>query len=49
MKNYSISIYYDKRRMMDNGNYPIRLQVYTSNPKKRKRYATKIDASEEDY
>lgn len=35
--------------MMDNGNYPIRLQVYTSNPKKRKRYATKIDASEEDY
>jgi len=49
MKNYSISIYFDKRRIKENGNYPIRLQVYTSNPKNRKRYATKIEATEEEY
>lgn len=49
MATYQISYYLDTRRAKQNGNYPIKLQVYTSNPKKQKLYSTDYEATKEEY
>lgn len=50
MKNTtSISIYLDTRRAKTNGNYPVKLRVFTSYPKKQKLYSISYDFSKDDF
>lgn len=46
---YSISIYLDKRRVKSNGKYPVRLRVFTPNPRKQKLYPTIFDFTEKEF
>ncbi|MHA7056810.1 tyrosine-type recombinase/integrase [Aquimarina sp. M1] len=46
---YSISIYLDKRRAKTNGKYPVRLRVFTPNPRKQKLYPTVFDFTEKEF
>ncbi len=46
---YFISITLDKRRVNKNGKYPVRLQVFTPDPKRQVRYATKFAFSEDEF
>ncbi len=43
---YSISIYLDTRRAKSNGKYPVKLRVFTPNPRKQKLYPTIFDFTE---
>lgn len=47
MTPYTISIYLDKRRQKKNGKFPLKLQVFTSTPRKQKLYPTKLEYSED--
>jgi integrase/recombinase XerD len=47
--NYQISITLDKRRAKASGKYPVRLRVFTSNPRKQKLYPTTFDMSPGEY
>lgn len=42
-KNYFISIYLDKRRVKQNNKYPVRLRVFTPQPRKQKLYSTSYE------
>ncbi len=42
-KNYFISIYLDKRRVKQSNKYPVRLRVFTPQPRKQKFYTTSFD------
>tara|TARA_B110000285_G_C15138189_1_gene628678 strand:- start:3840 stop:5075 length:1236 start_codon:yes stop_codon:yes gene_type:complete len=48
-KDYSISIYLDKRRAKKNGKYPVKLRVFTSSPRKQKLYPTKYEFTEAEF
>lgn len=49
MTSYSISVYLDKRRLKQNGKFPLKLGVFTSNPRKRKLYPTQLEYSENEF
>lgn len=49
MTSYSISVYLDKRRLKQNGKYPLKLGIFTSNPRKRKLYPTQLEYSENEF
>lgn len=49
MKNYSISIRIDKRRLTTNNDFPIRLCVYNSTTQKQKFYKTPYNFTEEQF
>ncbi|MFN8438153.1 MAG: site-specific integrase [Cytophagales bacterium] len=44
-----ISIILDTRRKKTNGTYPVKLRVFTNNPRKQKLYPTEFDLSEKDF
>lgn len=46
---YSISICLDKRRKKVNGKFPVRLRVFTPNPRKQKLYPTTFDFTEKEF
>lgn len=46
---YSISICLDKRRKKANGKFPVRLRVFTPNPRKQKLYPTTFDFTEKEF
>ena len=47
--NYNISIFLDKRRSKANGQYPVKLRVYSSTIQKKKLYPVGIDLIEKDF
>jgi len=48
-KQYFISLYLDTRRAKDNGNFPVRLRVFTTSPRKQKFYKTKFEFSKKEF
>ncbi len=48
-KEYFISVYLDTRRAKANGKYPVKLRVYTTNPRKQKFYPTVFEFSEKEF
>jgi site-specific recombinase XerD len=48
-KEYAISIYLDTRRSKTNNKYPVKLRVYTSNPRKQKLYPTIFELTEKEF
>lgn len=46
---YFISITLDKRREKKNGKYPVKLRVFTPQPRKQKLYPTKFEFTEEEF
>jgi site-specific recombinase XerD len=46
---YSISIYLDTRREKANRKYPVKLRVYTPNPRKQKMYPTVFEFTEKEF
>lgn len=46
---YFISITLDKRREKKNGKYPIKLRVFTPQPRKQKLYPTKFEFTEDEF
>lgn len=46
---YSISIFHDKRRLLDNGKYPVKLRVYTSSPRRQRLYKTDFTLTENEF
>ncbi len=48
-KDYSISMYLDTRRTKANGKYPLRLRVFTSNPRTQKLYPTTFDFTKKEF
>ena len=46
---YSISLYLDARRAKSSGKFPVKLRVYTSNPRKQKLYPTVFEFSEKEF
>lgn len=46
---YQITIYHDTRRATKDGKYPVKLRVYTSQPKKTKLFATKFKFTETEF
>lgn len=49
MRKASVSIVLDKRRMKASGLYPVKLRVFTSNPRRQKLYPINFDFSEKDF
>ena len=49
MKNYTISIFLDTRRAKKNANFPVKLRIFTSQPKIQKLFPTIFDFSIEEY
>ena len=47
--NYFISIYLDTRREKKNGKYPVKLRVFTPNPREQKLYPTKFEFTEDEF
>jgi len=48
-KNYQISIYLDTRREKKNKKFPVKLRVFTSNPRKQKLYHTKLEFTKDEF
>ena len=48
-REYSISIFLDKRRELKSHKYPVKLRVFTPYPRKQKLYQTDFEFSEEDF
>lgn len=48
-KQVFISIYLDTRRTKANGKYPVKLRVFTPEPRKQKLYPTKFDFTEKEF
>ncbi len=48
-KGYNISVYLDTRRANKNGKFPVKLQVFTSHPRKQKLFATKFKYTQEEF
>ncbi len=48
-KDYTISVYLDKRRAKQNGKFPLKLTVFTSKPRGRKMYTTKFEFEEKEF
>lgn len=48
-KNYFISIYLDGRRAKSNGEYPVKLRVFTTKPRKQKLYPTSFQFTKEEF
>ncbi|MFK2818988.1 site-specific integrase [Flavobacteriaceae sp. LMIT009] len=48
-KEYSISIYHDTRRIKKNGKYPVKLRVYSSNPRRQKFLPTVFELTETEF
>jgi len=48
-KQYFISIYLDKRRPKVNGKYPVKLRIFTPNPRKQKLYSTIFEFSKKEF
>ena len=48
-KQVFISIYLDTRRAKETGKFPVKLRVFTSNPRKQKLYPTKFEMSKADF
>lgn len=46
---YFIQLYLDIRRAKSNGKYPLKLRVFTPNPRRQKLYSTKFDFSEKEF
>ncbi len=46
---FFISLVLDTRRELNNGKYPVKLRVYTPNPKKQKLYSTVFQYSEKEF
>lgn len=47
--NYFISIYLDTRRAKKSGKYPVKLRIFTSQPRKQKLYSTKFEFTQEEF
>ena len=47
--NYFISIYLDTRRKKKNDRFPVKLRVFTSNPREQKLYPTKFEFTEDEF
>ncbi len=48
-KSFSISIYLDTRRAKKDGTYPVKLRVFSNNPRKQKLFNTKFSFTEKDF
>ena len=48
-KDVKISITLDKRRILKNGKFPVRLRVFNSNPRKQKLFPTKFELTEKEF
>ncbi|WP_169301360.1 site-specific integrase [Pontimicrobium aquaticum] len=48
-REYSISIYLDTRRPKSNGKYPVKLRVFSSNPRKQKLFPTVFDLTKKEF
>ena len=48
-KDFHISINLDKRRIKANGTFPVKLRVFTSNPRKQKLYPTIFEFTEKEF
>ena len=48
-KEYAISIFHDTRRPKSNDKFPVKLRVYTSNPRKQKLYPTVFDFTKKEF
>lgn len=48
-KQFFISIYQDTRAIKQNGCYPIKLRVFTPQPRRQKLYSTEYEATKEDF
>lgn len=48
-KEYFISMFLDTRRPKTNGKYPVKLRVFTPNPRRQKLYKTKFEFTEKDF
>lgn len=48
-KEYVISIYLDTRRTKSNDKFPVKLRVFTPNPRKQKLYSTVFDLTEKEF
>jgi len=46
---YFISIYLDQRRPKANGKFPVKIRVFTKNPRKQKFYPTKFNLTKEEF
>jgi len=46
---YYISIYLDTRRAKANGNFPVKLRIFTPQPRKQKLYNTKFDFTKKEF
>lgn len=49
MENIYTSIVLDKRQIKSNGTYPVKIRVFTPQPRKQKLYRTNIDLTESDF
>ena len=47
--NYFISLYLDKRRSKSNGTFPLKVRVFTNDPRKQKLYNTKYEYTEKEF
>ena len=48
-KEFQISLYLDTRRAKKDGTYPVKIQLYTSMPKRQKYYSTVFSFTKEDF
>ena len=48
-KNYNISIYLDTRRATNEGKFPVKLRVFTSQPRKQKLFPTKFKFTQDEF
>jgi site-specific recombinase XerD len=48
-RNHFISVVLDKRRILANGKYPVRLRVFTHRPRKQKLYPTMFELKEHEF
>jgi len=49
MNEFFISLYLDTRRKKKSGKYPVKLRVFTTEPRKQKLYPTKFEYTEEEF
>ena len=45
----SISMFLDTRRAKENGNFPVKLRVFTSKPRTQKLYSTKFELTKDEF
>lgn len=49
VNNYTISLYLDTRRAKENGKFPVKLRVFTTQPRRQKLYPTKFEFEQKEF